>query len=123
MSILLCVCYIVLADVRSGGFPIVFFLFYNHFQYFFAVLCTYFCGFFSLIILIMKNIICTLKQTLNFDKRSFPHAAFLFLFSLRMLTVKKNNNGYFVSLNISLAFSSNIAATLLVWLLLDWSSF
>ena len=42
---------------------------------------------------------------------------FYFLLSLRILTVKKNNTGYFVDLNISLAFNSNVAATLLVtWL-------
>ena len=42
---------------------------------------------------------------------------FYFLLSLRILTVKKNNTGYFVNLNISLAFSSNVAATLFViWL-------
>ena len=42
---------------------------------------------------------------------------FYFLLSLRILTVKKNNTGYFVNLDISLAFSSNVAATLFVtWL-------
>ena len=42
---------------------------------------------------------------------------FYFLFSLRILTVKKNNTGYFVNLNIFLAFSSNVAATLFdTWL-------
>ena len=42
---------------------------------------------------------------------------FYFLLSLRILTVKKNNTGYFVNLNISLAFGSNVAATLLdTWL-------
>ena len=42
---------------------------------------------------------------------------FYFLLSLRILTVKKNNTGYFVNLNISLAFSSNVAATMFVtWL-------
>ena len=42
---------------------------------------------------------------------------FYFLLSLRILTVKRKNTGYFVNLNISLAFNSNVAATLLVtWL-------
>ena len=58
-----------------------------------------------------------LSQTLNFDKKSFLMQLFYFLLSLRILTVKKNNTGYFVNLNISLAFSSNVAATLFViWL-------
>ena len=42
---------------------------------------------------------------------------FYFLLSRRILTVKKNNTGYFVNLDISLALSSNVAATLFVtWL-------
>ena len=42
---------------------------------------------------------------------------FYFLLSVRILTVKKKNTGYFVNQNISLAFSSNVAASLLVtWL-------
>ena len=42
---------------------------------------------------------------------------FYFLLSPRILTVTKNNTGYFVNLNISVAFSSNAAATLFVtWL-------
>ena len=72
----------------------------------------------SLIVLNHENIIYTLRQSLNFDKKAFPMQLFYILFSLRILTVKKNNTGYFVNLNISLAFSSNVAATLLAWLLL-----
>ena len=42
---------------------------------------------------------------------------FYFLLSLRILTVKKNNTGYFVNLNNSLVFGSNVAVTLFVtWL-------
>ena len=59
----------------------------------------------------------TLSQTFNFDKKSFLMQLFYSYLSLRILTVKKNNTGYFVNLNISLAFSSNVAATLFVtWL-------
>ena len=38
--------YIVLVVVSSGDVVVAFFLFYNHFQYFFAVLCTYLFGLF-----------------------------------------------------------------------------
>ena len=56
------------------------------------------------------------EANFNFSQKSFPHATF---FSHRILTVKKNNTGYFVSLNISLAFSSNAAATF-VGLVITW---
>ena len=60
-----------------------------------------------------------MRQTLIFDKKAFLMQLFYFLFSHRILTVKKNNTGYFVSLNISLAFSSNAAATFVV-LVITW---
>ena len=50
-------------------------------------------------------------------KKDFLMQLFYFLLSLRILTVKKNSTGYFVNLNIPHAFSSNVAATLLVTLL------
>ena len=58
-----------------------------------------------------------MRQTLNFDKKAFLVQLFYVLLSLRILTVKKNNTGYFVNLNISLGFRSNVATTLFViWL-------
>ena len=58
-----------------------------------------------------------MRQTLNFDKKAFLVQLFYVLLSLRILTVKKNNTGYFVNLNISLVFRNNVATTLFViWL-------
>ena len=53
-----------------------------------------------------------MRQTLIFDKKAFLMQLFYFLLSDRILTVKKNNTGYFMNLNISLAFSGNAAANL-----------
>ena len=60
-----------------------------------------------------------MRQTLIFDKKAFLMQLFYFLLSHRILTVKKNNTGYFVSLNISLGFSGNAAANF-VGLVITW---
>ena len=121
MSILLCMCCIVLVVVSSSVVVVAFFMFCKPFLVFFAVLCT---CFFNLFFnhSYHENIIYTLRQTLNFDKKAFLLQLFYILFSLRILTVKKNNTGYSVNLNISHALSSNVAVTLLAWLLLGCSS-
>ena len=111
---------------------VTFFRFYEHFLFFlfylfiylfiyFAVFCT---CFFNLFLnhSYHENIIYTLWKTLNFGKKAFLMQLFYILFSLRILTVKKNNTGYSVNLNISHALSSNVAVTLLAWLLLGCSS-
>ena len=71
---------------------------------------------FSLIILIMK-ILFYIETNFKFDKKAFLMQLFYVLLSLKFWQLRKNNTGYFVNLNISLAFSSNVAATLFVtWL-------
>ena len=63
------------------------------------------------------KILFYIEANFKFDKNAFLMQLIYFLLSVRILTVKKDNTGYFVNLNISLAFSSNLAATLLVtWL-------
>ena len=120
MSILLCMCCIVLVVVSSSGVVVAFFIFCKPFLVFFAVLCT--CFFNLFFNHFYHENIYTLRQTLNFDKKAFLMQLFYILFSLRILTVKKNNTGYSVNLSISLALSSNVTVTLLAWLLLGCTS-
>ena len=63
------------------------------------------------------KILFYIEANFKLDKKAFLMQLIYFLLSVRILTVKKDNTGYFVNLNISLAFSSNLAATLFVtWL-------
>ena len=67
------------------------------------------------IILIIKLLLYTDSNFRFLQKKAFLMQLFYFCFL-------KNNTGYFVNLNISLALSTAVAIILLAWLLLGQSS-